>query len=35
LGTLLLVSFKSELGAAVFMENRNKFGARFEKIGAK
>jgi hypothetical protein len=32
---VLLLSFKYAVGAAVSIENRNKFGARFEEIVAK
>jgi hypothetical protein len=35
MGAVLLLSLKSKVGAAVFMENRSKFGAKFEENGAK
>jgi hypothetical protein len=31
MGTVLLLSLKFKEGAAVFMENRSKFGAKFEE----
>jgi hypothetical protein len=31
MGAVLLLSLKSIEGAAVFMENRRKFGAKFEE----
>ena len=32
---MLLLSLKSKVGAAVFMENNSKFGAKIEGKGAK